>query len=67
MAASMMMAGVGSRTKVTGINMAVPAAGPTPGSTPIMVPRRHPITANSRLAGCIAVAKPFIRSPKVST
>ena len=34
----MMIAPVGSSLKVSGIRMAVPAAGPSPGSTPISVP-----------------------------
>ena len=41
----MMMAPVGSSTTVMGIRMAVPAAGPTPGRTPISVPNVHPMKA----------------------
>jgi hypothetical protein len=48
MAHSMMIAPVASRLKVSGIRMAVPAAGPRPGSRPIRVPSMQPAKANSR-------------------
>ena len=41
----MMMAPVASRLKVSGIRIAVPAAGPSPGSTPISVPSMQPAKA----------------------
>src|SRR3990170_2332694 len=54
----MIMAGMGSRTNVMGIRIAVPAAGPNPGSTPTIVPSTHPMKAKARLVGVRAVAKP---------
>ena len=41
-------------------------AGPMPGSTPIAVPIKTPVSAYSRYIGCIAVLKPFIRLMKLS-
>ena len=38
--------------KVTGSRIATPLAPPSPGSTPMMVPRRMPRTARPRLNGC---------------
>jgi hypothetical protein len=38
--------------------MAVAAAGPMPGSTPIIVPSTQPVNANSKLAGVKQVSKP---------
>ena len=58
MAASMMIAPMGSRLKVTGMRMAVPAAGPSPGKTPIRVPRMHPIKEYNRFTGIVATENP---------
>src|SRR3989304_884667 len=66
MAASMIIAGRGSITKVRGRRMPIAAADPSPGSTPTSVPRKQPIKANSRLGGCIAVGKPPIRNSRLS-
>src|SRR3972149_4728260 len=54
----MIMAGMGSKTNAMGIRIAVPAAGPNPGSTPTIVPSTHPMKAKARLVGVRAVAKP---------
>ena len=43
MPASMIIAVIGERPKVTGSSIAMVATGPMPGSTPISVPRRTPI------------------------
>ncbi len=42
----MMMEAVGAISKVIGSNMAIVAAGPIPGKTPINVPRKHPKKQN---------------------
>src|ERR1043166_9545202 len=63
MPASMMSAPVGSTLKVSGISMAMVAIGPTPGSTPISVPTRHPTKQRKRFIGDKAVAKPSPRLP----
>src|SRR5262249_28635629 len=63
MPASMMSAPVGSTLKVSGSSMAMVAIGPTPGSTPISVPTRHPRKHNARLLGDSAVANPSPRLP----
>jgi len=49
-----MMPEVGGIAKVTGSKIATPLAPPRPGSTPIMVPRRMPMTATPRLKGVTA-------------
>src|SRR5262245_18056411 len=67
MALSMISAPVGSSLKVRGIRMAVPAAGPSPGSTPISVPRMQPISAKARFCRLMAAATPVMRCCKVST
>jgi hypothetical protein len=61
MAASMMMAPVASSVNVSGIRIAVPAAGPRPGRTPISVPSTQPASAKARFAGVSAEAKPEAR------
>src|SRR5215216_6501682 len=66
MALSMMRAPTGSSVKVSGMRMAVPAAGPSPGSTPINVPRKQPISAKPRFCRLAAAAKPVSRCCKVS-
>ncbi len=58
MAASMMMAEVGSSLNVMGMRSAVPAAGPRPGRTPINVPRTQPMVANKRFIGDKAAREP---------
>ena len=62
-----MRAPVGSSLKVSGIRIAVPAAGPSPGSTPISVPRMQPISAKARFCRLIAAVRPVMRCCKVST
>ncbi len=42
MPASMMSAVTGGNTNVTGSSIAMVAVGPSPGSTPIAVPRKTP-------------------------
>ncbi|MCY1248710.1 hypothetical protein D9M72_621710 [compost metagenome] len=66
MALNMMMAPVGSRLKVSGMRIAVPAAGPRPGSTPMSVPSMQPRKANVRLSTESAAARPFMRRENVS-
>ena len=66
MAASMMMAPVGSRWKVSGMSKAVPAAGPSPGRMPTIVPKREPAKAKRRFVGVRATENPIIRLLKVS-
>src|SRR5262249_30649509 len=61
MPASMMSADTGLRLKVIGSSIAMVATGPTPGRTPISVPRSTPIRAYSRLIGLIATPKPRTR------
>src|SRR5262245_30621668 len=66
MALSMISAPTGSSLKVSGIRMAVPAAGPSPGSTPISVPSTQPIRANAKFCRLIAAARPARRWSNVS-
>ena len=66
MAASMMMAEVGLSLKVIGIRIAVPAAGPRPGSTPISVPRTQPMKAKARFSSESATENPIINCCKLS-
>ena len=49
---------VGSTWPVMGSSMATVTAGPRPGSTPMAVPSAQPASAQSRLMGVPAVAKP---------
>ena len=44
----MMMAEVGGRTVVSGSRIAMPEAGPIPGSTPTRVPMSEPTSAHIR-------------------
>jgi TctA family transporter len=46
---------------------ALAAAGPSPGSTPISVPRMQPISAKTRFCQLMAAARPVIRCCRVST
>ena len=62
----MMKAAVGSRLKVTGSSSATVSAGPMPGSTPTAVPSVTPTSAQSRLKGVSATAKPWARAASVS-
>src|SRR3982751_4265518 len=61
MPASMMSAATGLRLKVIGSSMAIVATGPMPGSTPISVPSRQPMSAYKRWIGVTATPKPMTR------
>src|ERR671938_240482 len=61
----MMSAATGLRLKVIGNSMAMVATGPMPGSTPISVPSRQPISAYNRWIGVKATPKPMIRLWKI--
>src|SRR5919108_5731596 len=65
MPASMMRAPTGLRLNVIGSSMAIVATGPMPGSTPISVPSRQPISAKNRLIGVTATPKPMMRLWKI--
>src|SRR3990170_8625410 len=58
MPASMMRAETGGRVNVRGSSMAMVAVGPSPGSTPIRVPRNTPARQYSKLIGVSAVERP---------
>src|SRR4030095_3678743 len=66
MPANMMSAPVGSSLIVNGISMATVSAGPTPGSTPINVPRVTPRKPQSKLNGVSAMWNPCSREVKAS-
>ena len=67
MAASMMMAPVASNWNVSGIRMAIPAVGPTPGSTPTSVPIIDPAEMQtSAPPGVRATEKPSSRLSKIA-
>ena len=66
MALSMISAPIGSSVKVSGIRIAVPAAGPSPGSTPISVPRMQPMSAKLKFCRLVAAARPVRRCCSVS-
>ena len=66
MPANMMKAAVGSRLKVTGSSRATVSAGPIPGSTPTAVPSVTPTSAQNRLNGVSATAKPLASAARVS-
>src|SRR6266508_4190408 len=53
-----MIAEAGGIRKVNGSRIATPFAPPSPGSTPMIVPRTMPIPAMARLYGVIATVKP---------
>ena len=53
-----LLAEVGGIVKVSGSRMATPLAPPSPGSTPMIVPRVMPTTATNRLNGVTATWKP---------
>src|SRR6185503_10713768 len=66
MPASMISAATGLRLNVIGSSIAMVATGPMPGSTPISVPSRQPISAYSRWIGVNATPKPITRLLKIS-
>jgi hypothetical protein len=59
-----MMAEVGGIEKVSGSRIATPLAPPSPGRTPMTVPRVIPTTAMNRLYGVRATWKPSSRFSK---
>ena len=67
MPASMISDDSGSSPKVIGSSIAMVGIGPMPGSTPIKVPSRQPISAKPRLLQEAAAAKPVARFWKTST
>ena len=67
MPASMMMAPVGVREKVNGRSNAMVVTGPSPGSTPMSVPRNTPARHASRFSGVSAVANPSARCSPATT
>jgi hypothetical protein len=60
------MAGVGCKTEVKGMRMAIVEVGPNPGSTPTSVPTKAPTKAIEIFMGLKAEWNPFIRWEKVS-
>ena len=62
----MIRADDGSTLAVIGSNIATVSAGPIPGSTPMAVPMKQPISAHARLTGDTAAAKPPISAVRVS-
>src|ERR1700690_2219410 len=58
MPVSMMMPIAGSRPKVSGSSSVMPASGPSPGSTPTMVPHRKPMKQYNSPFQDSATAKP---------
>src|SRR5262249_5558352 len=65
MPASMMIACVALRPKVTGSKIEMPASGPMPGNTPTSVPTRQPRNAYQALAGASATENPRYRLCRV--
>src|SRR4029450_1411118 len=61
-----MKAEVGSTLNVMGRRSAMVSAGPSPGNTPIAVPRVVPTRHQSRFCGVSATAKPFMSWEKTS-
>ncbi len=57
----MMIADVGGSTVVRGRRIAIPEAGPMPGSTPTSVPMKQPIRAHMRFCRERAVMNPWNR------
>ncbi len=55
-----MIAEVGWRLKVSGINSATPVMGPIPGRTPMSVPRKTPPKQSIRLNGVPATPNPRV-------
>jgi hypothetical protein len=64
---SMMMAEVGGIENVSGSRIATPLAPPSPGSTPMMTPKRMPIIISKTLYQLSATAKPPINEAISST
>ena len=58
MPASITIAFVAFRPKVSGSRMEMPARGPIPGKTPTSVPTMQPMNAYHSTAGCSATEKP---------
>ena len=52
------MAPAGDNEKVNGRRRAIVVTGPSPGSTPMSVPRNAPVRHASRFSGVSAVANP---------
>src|SRR5262245_42557107 len=67
MPASMMMAPAGFMWNVSGSSIATVAGGPSPGSTPTMVPRNTPTKHHRRLVGSRATPNPCARPERIST
>src|SRR5262245_59467125 len=67
MPASMISDDSGSRPKVIGSSMAMAGIGPMPGSTPISVPSRQPISAKPTFCQDAAAPKPVARLTNTST
>src|SRR5687767_1380017 len=63
----MMIAPVASRWNVSGMSIAVPAEGPSPGRTPISVPSTQPMKAYVRYCSVSAAARPDARCCKPYT
>ena len=61
-----MIALVGSIWNVSGRSIAIVAAGPSPGMTPTIVPKRQPMKHHMRLPGVNATAKPWMRPSAIS-
>src|SRR5512136_1713041 len=61
MPASMMSEASGVRPKVIGNSMAIVATGPMPGSTPMSVPTRQPMSAKPILLNEAAAPKPIAK------
>src|SRR5688500_10033946 len=59
--------GVCAMPKVRGSRIATPLAPPSPGSTPMITPRKTPATRIARLAGASAPANPCISAWNSST
>src|SRR6185436_11011669 len=66
MPASMTIARVASRPKVTGSRIEMPASGPMPGSMPTRVPTRQPRKAYSSTCGWKATENPSARLSSTS-
>src|SRR6185436_18550814 len=57
----MISAATGGTLKVIGSSIAIVASGPMPGSTPISVPRKHPMKQNQRFCHVSATLNPNTR------
>ena len=54
----MMSPATGPSVKVNGNSTAAPAVGPSPGSTPTIVPARQPMSAAMRFSGVRTTSNP---------